>query len=150
MSNPQTSIRQLTSRLESSASAERIEALQQLQALSRTNPDTVGEIALSGIFDLLRTHNSSDEYSEALDLASRLITCRDKDAAYSNTKRILADESNIELLLDLLEHADMMVGVMTSEILTALHAKDGASLEEKIQQCPDGKCLFHLQIFISI
>lgn len=131
-------IKQLTSRLESSVSAERIDALQELQAASRTSPDMVGELALKNVFDLLRSQSSSDEYSEALDLTSRLIKTRDRDASMKNTQRILSDETSVELLLDLLEHSDMMVGVMTSEILTELHSNDREGLEAQIQKCPDG------------
>jgi hypothetical protein len=134
------SIKQLTSRLESSVSAERIDALQELQAASRTSPDAVGEYALKNVFDLLRSQSSSEEYSEALDLTSRLIKTRDRDASMKNTERIISDEGNVELLLDLLEHSDMMVGVMTSEILTELHSNDREGLEAQIQRCPDGKC----------
>lgn len=45
----------------------------------------------------------------------------------------------MDLLLDLLEHEDLTVGVMTSQILTAIHAIDGSILEKQIQDCPAGK-----------
>ena len=40
--------------------------------------------------------------------------------------------------LDLLEHEDLTVGVMTSQILTEVHAIDPMKLEECIQDCPAG------------
>jgi hypothetical protein len=135
------SIRQLTHRLESASSSDRIDALEELQTLAKTAPDLVGEIALLKTFHLLREQSSAEEYIEALHLASRLIQCRDKSIAANNTKRILSDISNVELLLDLLEHSELTVGVMTSQILTELHGNDGATLEAQIQQCPDGKLL---------
>lgn len=138
MSTLTVSIKQLTSRLESSVSSERIEALQELQVISRTSPGPVGELAIKNVFDLLRSQSNSEEYSEALDLTSRLIKSRDREAALANTARILEDESNVELLLDLLEHSDVMVGIMTSEILTELHSNDNVGLESQIQRCPDG------------
>ncbi len=132
-------VKQLAHRLESASSTDRIEALQELQTLSRTSPDVVGEYALRKTFDLLREQSSAEEYAEALDLTSKLIKCRDKKIALANTKIILEDTSNVELLLDLLEHSDLTVGVMTSQILTELHGNDGSTLESQIQQCPDGK-----------
>jgi hypothetical protein len=39
---------------------------------------------------------------------------------------------------DLLEHEDLTVGVMTSQILTEVHAIDPMKLEECIQDCPAG------------
>jgi hypothetical protein len=135
-------IRQLAHRLESSSSSERIDALSELQTLARTSPDVVGEIALLKTFDLLKEQSSPEEYCEALDLTLRLIKCRNKDIAITNTGLILSDRANVELLLDLLEHSDLTVGVMTSQILTELHGNDGASLEQQIQHCPDGKYSF--------
>lgn len=139
MASSSLQVKQLAHRLESASSADRIEALQELQTLSRTSPDVVGEYALRKTFDLLREQSSAEEYAEALDLTSKLIKCRDKKIALANTKIILEDTSNVELLLDLLEHSDLTVGVMTSQILTELHGNDGSTLESQIQQCPDGK-----------
>ena len=137
--NQTVTIKQLAYRLESSSSNERIDALQELQSLARSAPDLVGDIALRKTFDLLREQSSAEEYSEALDLTSRLVKCRDKNIALANTRTLLSDTNNVELLLDLLEHSDLTVGVMTSQILTELHANDGPALEAQIQQCPDGK-----------
>ena len=44
--------------------------------------------------------------------------------------------------LDLLEHEDFTVGLMTSQILTEVHAIDPLRLEECIQECPAGALLF--------
>lgn len=42
---------------------------------------------------------------------------------------------------DLLEHEDFTVGLMTSQILTEVHAIDPLRLEECIQECPAGTIL---------
>jgi hypothetical protein len=131
-------VKQLAHRLESSSSSERIDALSELQSLARTSPDIVGEIALRKTFELLKEQSSPEEYCEALDLTLRLIKCRNKDAATANAGQILSEIANVELLLDLLEHSDLTVGVMTSQILTELHSIDGHTLEQQIQHCPDG------------
>lgn len=131
-------VKQLAFRLENATSIERIDALQELQSITKTEPDVVGAISLQKVLDLLREHGSSDEYQEALDLIYRLIKCKDKGAAKANSTLILSEQSNIELMLDLLEHEDLMIGVMTSQILTELHANDGLQLETQIQLCPDG------------
>ena len=144
-------IKQLAHRLESASSSERIDALQELQSLARTSPDLVGEIALKKTFDLLREQSSAEEYSEALDLTSRLVKCRDKAIALANTRTVLSDTSNVEMLLELLEHEDLTVGVMTSQILTELHANDGSTLEAQIQQCPEGNYhLYSLQLKFNL
>lgn len=131
-------VKQLAHRLESTSSAERIEALGELQSLARSDPATVGEHALQKGFKILREHSNPEEYAEALDLTSRLIGCHDKNAARNNSQIILSDAGNVELLLELLEHEDMTVGVMASQILTELHVADGNQLEARIQDCPDG------------
>jgi len=66
------------------------------------------------------------------------VKTKDKIAAASSASYILTDIMNVELLLDLLEHEDGLVGVMTSEILTEIHAIAGDSLEIAIQECPAG------------
>lgn len=130
-------VKQLAHRLESASSSERVEALSELQSLARTSPDVVGEIALLKTLNLLKDQSSPEEYCEALDLILRLIKCRNKDVSKINTILILDDPANVELLLELLEHSDLTVGVMTSQILTELHANEGKILEQQIQQCPD-------------
>lgn len=130
-------VKQLAHRLESASSSERIDALSELQVLARSSPDLVGEIALLKTFNLLKEQSSSEEYCEALDLTYKLVKCRNKEIGLANTKLLLSDVTNVELLLDLLEHADLTVGVMSSQILTELHNNDSKTLEELIQQCPD-------------
>ena len=93
------SIRQLTSRLENATSAERLEALQELQTVSRSEAKAVGEHALQKVLDFLKEQGSSEEYQESLDLIDRLIKTRDSNAAIANTGIILSTIGNIELLL---------------------------------------------------
>lgn len=106
---------------------------------SSKNNNYVGEYALKQILDFLKQQGSTEEYQEALDLMYRLIKLRDQDYAKKNTTIILEDYSNVELFLDLLDHEDLTVGVMTSQIMTELHANDGITLEALIQKCPDGE-----------
>jgi hypothetical protein len=131
-------IRQLIGRLENATSNERLDALQELQVLARSETKLTGELALQRVLDFLKEQGSSEEYQEALDLIDRLIKNRDRTAALANTAIILSVTSNVELLLDLLEHKDPTVGVMTSQILTELHANDPRQLEACIQDCPAG------------
>jgi len=51
----------------------------------------------------------------------------------------LSEASYVELLLDLLDHEDLTVGVMASQIMTELHSHGGEKLELQIQKCPDGQ-----------
>lgn len=132
-------INQLASRLENATSVERVYALQELQGHAKQVPEVVGSLSLKKVMDFLQEQGSAEEYQEALDLVYRLVKCRDKAASKSNTDIILADVNAVELLLDLLNHEDLTVGVMTSQILTELHANSGANLELQIQQCPDGE-----------
>ena len=81
--------------------------------------------------------------------AIRLLKNREADAAAANASIILSDPSYIELLLDLLEHEDLSVGVMASQIMTEIHSQDGAALESQIQQCPDGSFTFQIKSFIA-
>ena len=133
-------VNQLASRLENATSIERIDALQDLQSHARTAPEIVGSLSLKKVLDFLQEQGSAEEYQEALDLIYRLVKCKDQRAAKANTDIILDDGNAIELLLDLLNHEDLTVGVMTSQILTEIHACNGSSLEMQIQQCPDGRC----------
>lgn len=131
-------VRQLVNRLENATSSERLDALQELQTLTRTEAPLVGECALQKVLDFLKEQGSTEEYQECLDLIDRLIKSKDKGAAITNTNIILSSTGNIELLLDLLEHEDLTVGVMTSQILTELHTTEPFRLEACIQECPDG------------
>lgn len=138
MSTQAITVKQIASRLENATSLERIDALQELQTIAKQSPEIVGEHSLQKVLDFLKAQGSSEEYQEALDLIYRLVKCRDKSAAQKNTAIVLGDARSVELLLELLEHEDLMVGVMTSQILTEIHANDGATLEAQIQMCPDG------------
>lgn len=93
------SIRQLTSRLENATSSERLDALQELQMLARSEAKSVGEYALQSVLDFLKEQGSPEEYQECLDLIDRLIKTRDKGAAIANAGIILSVVGNVELLL---------------------------------------------------
>jgi hypothetical protein len=45
---------------------------------------------------------------------------------------------HVELLLDLLEHDEVLIGVMASEILMKMHSVASDVLERRIQDCPAG------------
>lgn len=92
------------------------------------------------LVDLLKEQGTTEEYQEALDLIYRLIKCpKDPGAAKTNSELILLQKAdNIELLLELLEHKDMVVGITTSQILTEVHANCGVLLEKVIQDCHTG------------
>lgn len=51
---------------------------------------------------------------------------------------MLGDPETVELLLDLLEHEDLTVGVMTAQVLSQFHVQDPRALEAAIQLCPNG------------
>ena len=142
-------IQQLVSRLENATTSERLDALQELQTLARSEAKLVGAYALQKVLDFLKDQGSAEEYQEALDLIDRLIKNRDKDAALANTEIVLTVTSNVELLLDLLEHKDATVGVMTSQILTEVHANDPIKLESCIQDCPAGRIIILVQWNLS-
>jgi len=138
MTDHVSAVTQLSNRLSSSSySNERVDALQELQGLSRSHPDVVGELTLRKVLEFLKDQDDTEECQEALDLVSRLIKCRDKAVSKLNTDIILDDHNNVELLLDLLNHEDLTIGVMTSQILTEIHSCNGARLEEQIQLCSD-------------
>jgi hypothetical protein len=94
-------IRQLTSRLENATSSERLDALQELQTIARSEAKLVGDHALQNVLDFLKEQGSAEEYQESLDLIDRLIKTRDKNAAATNTSIILSNVGNVELLLGL-------------------------------------------------
>ena len=131
-------IKQLTSRLENATSSERLEVLQEFQTLSRTEAMLIGEFALQRVLDFLKEQGSAEEYQESLDLIDRLVKTKDQIASTSNTEIVLSSNSNVELLLDLLEHEDLTVGVMASQLLTRVHANAPLRLESCIQACPAG------------
>lgn len=90
------------------------------------------------MLELLKENGESDEYVEALELISKLVKPKNGPAAIKNAQIIVKNIMNVELLLDLLEHEDGLVGVMSSEILTNVHAIAAESLELAIQECPAG------------
>jgi hypothetical protein len=108
------------------------------QSIAKSSPIDVGTYSLQVILDVLREHGGSEEYLEALELISKLVRSKDKDASVANTILILHDKMNIELLLDLLEHEDGLVAVMASEILSYIHTNQRLKLESTIQDCPAG------------
>jgi len=136
-------IRQLVNRLEGATAAnERVDSLNRLQALARQYPEEVGQYAMAPLLELLHEQTGYEEYMEALDLLSRLITSKNAAAAASNTTLILGEPTQgasiADLLLELLGHEDMTVGVMASQILMELHTRAGTALEKSIQACPEG------------
>lgn len=134
-----TTAKQLVGRLEDATSSERIDALLELQTLAKTDGRVVGELTLQRVLDFLREQGSTEEYQESLDLIYKLVkNVRDPTTSKKNSSIILANISNVELLLDLLEHEDLTVGVMTSQILTEVHTNEGRDLEKQIQDCPAG------------
>ena len=137
-SSVQTVVKQLTNRLETASLTERLDALQELQSLARTEANLIGQLSLQTVVDLLKEQSGVEEYQEALDLIHRLVTSRDHTTSQANVGLFLNHSGNIELLLDLLEHEDPTVGVMTSQILTEIHSKDGLTLEKQIHACPAG------------
>jgi hypothetical protein len=139
MSDTELQVKQLVNRLEDASSGDKLDALQELQNLAKNEARVVGHYSLQRIFDFLREQGSSEEYQESLDLVYRLLKNKDKDAALANNAIVLSDIKNIELLLDLLEHEDLTIGVMSSQILTEIHSMNGNILESLIQDCPAGK-----------
>ena len=143
-------VKQLRNRLENATASERIDVIVELQTLSRTEASLVGEIALQKVLDFLKEQGSAEEYQESLDLIDRLIKVRDRVAASANTEIILSNNGNVELLLDLLEHEDLTVGVMASQLLTEVHAIAPLKLESCIQDCPDGSSIYCVCCRISV
>jgi hypothetical protein len=136
-------VKQLANRLENATNTERVDALQDLQGISKQSPEAskiVGELALKNVLDFLKEQGSSEEYQEALDLIYRLV--KNKTAGKGNTALILDETGSVELFLDLLEHEDLMVGVMSSQILTEIHSNDSVTLESQIMLCPDGNVAY--------
>ena len=105
-----TNSKQYLHRLDDASSIERINALQQLQNLCRAAPDVVGNLALHRIFKFLYEQNITEECMETLDVIIRLIKIKNDDISRTNVELILSSVSNVELLLDLLEHEDLTVG----------------------------------------
>lgn len=138
----ETNIRQLALSLEDhSTSSERLASLDELNHIVKkpNMAGLVGRLALRNLLHFLTQQQATvEEYLESLDLIDRLLKSREAGVAAENASIVLSDASYIELLLDLLDHEDATVGVMTSQIMTDIHSHDGAALEALIQRCPDG------------
>lgn len=132
------SIRQLINRLEDATTSERLDTLGELLALARSNPRETGELALSRILAFLKEQGSAEEYEESLDIIGKLLKSKDEESSVLNSSIVLSEVSNVELLLDLLEHNNSSIGIMASQILADLHSIDGRMLEKQIQECPEG------------
>ena len=142
MSDALTHVLQLANRLEDANGKEKYEALLELQSLARSqaNISIIGKNAQHKIMDYLRENNSIDEYIDSLDLILKLVNCKKYgDIAKDNASILIDEVKNVELLLDLLDHIDVAVSVMASQILTEIHFACSRDLEAKIQSCPDGK-----------
>jgi hypothetical protein len=98
----------------------------------------VGQYALQITLDLLKDQGTAEEYQECLELVSRLVKNSDPKASEGNAILLVSDRTNVELLLDLLEHDDGLIGIMSSEILRDVHSVAPQSLEQAIQDCPAG------------
>ena len=138
MSSDVVNVRQISIRLEDANTTERIEALEELQRLARVHPRLVCQEALPRILQVLQEQGSNDEYAECLYVMDALIKCKDQAVKIDNANMILQESSTVELLLDLLEHNNPSIGVMTSQVLTLLHEANSTRLEALIQQCPEG------------
>jgi hypothetical protein len=132
------SIRQLAVRLEDATSSERIQSLEELQTISKEYPVQVCEIAIERLMEVLQERGSADEYLETLNVLDILIKTTDPAVSRKNVDSILGQNGSVELLLDLLDHADATVGVMASQTLTQLHNGNSLEVESLIQNCPDG------------
>jgi hypothetical protein len=109
-----------------------------IQSHAKTQSEEVGKHSIQLVINLLKENGEPDEYLEALELIARLVKPKGGVAGSSNSALILRDVSNVELLLDLLEHEETLVGVMASEILTSMHSINSEGLEKTIQECPAG------------
>ena len=109
-----------------------------MQTLAKSYPADVGQTSLQVILDLLRDHGTAEEYQECLELLSLLIKNGNETVSKENANHLVSEASNVELLLDLLEHEDGLIGIMASEILRDAHSLAPAKLEQSIQDCPAG------------
>ena len=98
----------------------------------------MAKLTLQKIIELLKEQGDADEYMEALEVITKLLECKDSTVASNNSALILSTAGNVELFLDLLEHDDPLIGVMSSDILTLLHKLSPSQLEAAVQACPEG------------
>ena len=79
--------------------------------------------------------------SKVLDLIYRLVKPSDENAgkeenivwAEKNSHSLLGD---LSLLVELLEHTDMVVGITSSQLLTEMHSNCGSDFEKALLDCP--------------
>ena len=72
-------------------------------------------------------------------MISRLLkTNTDSDAAVVNATILVSEIGTVEILLDLLEHEDGLIGIMASDLLRDIHALAPIALENAIHSCPAG------------
>ncbi len=132
-------IKKLANRLENASSGnDRVIAIKELQEVTKTEPEEVGLYSLQVVIDQLNHAESTEEYQEILCLMEGLVKSKNKEANIKNSKSILSEVRNVETLLELMGHDDVLISIMASNLLTLLHENDGAYLEKCIQQCPNG------------
>ena len=130
-------VKQLISRLDNARnSSERLETLERINTFCRSNAEQ-GLQFLSRLIELLHDESSEDETQECLDILFKLMKF-DPSQNHQNITTLLQDTSNVELLLDMLEHENITVAVMTSQILSQIHSLNPNALENAIQSCPNG------------
>ena len=134
-----TTIKKLANRLENAASyQDRSSALKGLQSLAKSEAEEIGSCALQIVIDQLTRTDDTDEYIDILELMQMLVKSKNVEANIKNSKSILSEIRNVETLLELMGHDNMTISIISSQILTELHANDGVFLEKIIQQCPNG------------
>ena len=130
-------VKQLISRLDNARNSnERFETLEKINSFCRSNAEQ-GIQFLSRLVELLHDEGSAEETQECLDIIFKLMKF-DPSKDHHNINVLLQESSNVELLLDMLEHQDITVAVMTSQILSQIHTQNPHVLENAIQACPNG------------
>ena len=130
-------VKQLISRLDNARNSnERLETLEKINAFCRSNAE-LGVQFLTRIVELLHDEGTAEETQECLDIIFKLMKF-DPSQNHNNIIALLQDSSNVELLLDMLEHENITVAVMTSQILSQIHTQNPNALENAIQSCPNG------------
>ena len=130
-------VKQLISRLDNARNSnERLETLEKINSFCRSNAEQ-GIQFLSRLVELLHDEGSAEETQECLDIIFKLMKF-DPSKDHHNINVLLQESSNVELLLDMLEHQDITVAVMTSQILSQIHTQNPHVLENAIQSCPNG------------
>jgi hypothetical protein len=91
----------------------------------------VGKNALPVLFHLLKKLTEPDEYIDSLELILKLVKSKANSTAKMNTQVILEEMAHMEFLLDLLDHEEILIAVMASEILTNMHSLLRAMISSK-------------------